>query len=120
MNDHSTPPSAEILQQIFAVVAERKNADPETSYTARLYVKGVRKIAQKLGEEAVETVVAAVAESDEHLVRESADLLYHLLVLWSAKGIAPEAVWAELDRRFGVSGLAVKEARKKGEPITKA
>jgi len=110
---------ATILNDLFAVLSERKNADPETSYTARLYVKGVRKIAQKLGEEAVETVVAAVAESDDHLVRESADLLYHLLVLWSAKGIAPDQVWAELDRRFGVSGLAVKEARRKGESIPK-
>jgi phosphoribosyl-ATP pyrophosphohydrolase len=104
-------PGAAILEEIFRVVAERKNADPESSYTARLYAKGLKKIAQKLGEEAVETVVAAVAESDERLVRESADLLYHLLVVWSAKGIAPTAVWAELERRFGTSGLAVKEAR---------
>jgi phosphoribosyl-ATP pyrophosphohydrolase len=106
-------PSAAILEHLFTVVAERKDADPENSYTARLYAKGIKKIAQKLGEEAVETVVAAVAESDERLVRESADLLYHLMVLWSAKGVAPEAVWAELERRFGTSGLAVKEARKK-------
>jgi phosphoribosyl-ATP pyrophosphohydrolase len=119
MTDKTSTATAEILQDLFAVLSERKNANPETSYTARLYVKGVKKIAQKLGEEAVETVVAAVAESDDHLVRESADLLYHLLVLWSAKGIAPEAVWAELDRRFGVSGIAVKEARRKGEPIPK-
>ncbi|TAK98199.1 MAG: phosphoribosyl-ATP diphosphatase [Rhodospirillaceae bacterium] len=109
----NTLPSAAILEQMFAVIAERKTADPESSYTARLYAKGIKKIAQKLGEEAVETVVAAVAESDERLVRESADLLYHLMVLWSAKGVAPEAVWAELERRFGTSGLAVKEARKK-------
>jgi phosphoribosyl-ATP pyrophosphohydrolase len=109
----NTKASAAILEQMFAVIAERKNADPENSYTARLYAKGIKKIAQKLGEEAVETVVAAVAESDERLVRESADLLYHLMVLWSAKGVAPEAVWAELERRFGTSGLAVKEARKK-------
>ena len=58
-------------------------------------------------------MIAATAESDQHLVRESADLLYHLLVLWSARGIAPADVWGELDRRFGTSGLAVKEARKK-------
>ena len=106
-------PSAAILEQMFAVIAERKTADPESSYTARLYAKGIKKIAQKLGEEAVETVVAAVAESDERLVRESADLLYHLLVLWSAKEVVPGAVWTELERRFGTSGLAVKEARKK-------
>jgi phosphoribosyl-ATP pyrophosphohydrolase len=103
-----------ILSDLFEVIASRKDADPETSYTARLYAKGVRKIAQKLGEEAVETVIASVAESRENLVRESADLLYHLLVLWAAKGVAPDEVWAELERRFGTSGLAVKEARKKG------
>ena len=102
-----------ILAKLFDVVKERKSADPESSYTARLYAKGINKIAQKLGEEAVETAIAAVSESNDRLVRESADLLYHLLVLWSAKGIAPEDVWEELDRRFGTSGVAVKEARKK-------
>ena len=116
MTDRKSPPGADILQQLFVVLAERKTADPETSYTARLYAKGIRKIAQKLGEEAVETVVAAVAESDEHLVRESADLLYHLLVTWSAKGVTPDAIWAELDKRFGTSGIAVKEARRKNQP----
>ena len=103
-----------ILEEIYRVISERKTADPETSYTARLFAKGMKKIAQKLGEEAVETVVAAIGESDKHLVSESADLLYHLLVLWSARGVTPEEVWAELHRRFGTSGLAVKEARKKG------
>jgi phosphoribosyl-ATP pyrophosphohydrolase len=109
----TTEPDEMILRELFAVIAERKNADPESSYTARLFAKGVKKIAQKLGEESVEAAIAAVAESKEHLVRESADLLYHLLVLWAARGIAPGDVWAELDRRFGTSGLAVKEARKK-------
>ena len=102
-----------ILSKLFEVVKERKAADPESSYTARLLAKGVNKIAQKLGEEAVETAIAAVSESNERLVRESADLLYHMLVLWAAKGVQPVEVWEELDRRFGTSGLAVKEARKK-------
>jgi phosphoribosyl-ATP pyrophosphohydrolase len=102
-----------ILLKLFEVLKERKLADPETSYTARLYAKGINKIAQKLGEEAVETAIAAVVEGNDRLVRESADLLYHLLVLWSAKGVAPQEVWEELDRRFGTSGVAVKEARKK-------
>jgi phosphoribosyl-ATP pyrophosphohydrolase len=102
-----------ILLKLFDVVKARKTADPESSYTARLYAKGVNKIAQKMGEEAVETAIAAVAEGNERLVRESADLLYHLLVLWAAKGIVPDDVWLELDRRFGTSGIAVKEARKK-------
>lgn len=105
----------QILTELFMVIDERKNADPESSYTARLYAKGVKKIAQKLGEESVETAIAAVAESKEHLVRESADLLYHLLVLWAARGVSPTEVWEELDRRFGTSGIAVKEARKKSQ-----
>ena len=106
-----------ILLKLYDVVKERKTADPESSYTARLYAKGINKIAQKLGEEAVETVVAAVSESKDRLVRESADLLYHLLVLWAAKGVVPADVWEELERRFGTSGVAVKEARKKaGQP----
>ena len=108
-----TEPNEKILEEIYRVISARKDSDPETSYTARLFAKGIKKIAQKLGEEAVETVVAAVGESDKHVVSESADLLYHLLVLWSARGVTPDEVWAELDRRFGTSGLAVKEARKK-------
>ena len=102
-----------ILLQLFDVIQSRKGADPESSYTARLYAKGINKIAQKLGEEAVEACIAAVAEGNERLVRGSADLLYHLLVLWSAKGVSANEVWTELDRRFGTSGVAVKEARKK-------
>ncbi len=103
-----------IIPELLAAIEGRKAGDPMTSYTARLYAKGVHKIAQKVGEEAVETAVAAVAESNERLARESADLLYHLLVLWSAKGIVPGDVWAELDRRFGTAGAAIKETRKKG------
>ena len=103
-----------ILEALFVVIDSRRTADPETSYTARLFAKGLHKIAQKLGEEATEAVIAAVAESNDRFVRESADVLYHLLVLWAAKGVAPAAVWAELERRFGTSGVAVKEARRKG------
>lgn len=103
-----------VLTEMLEVIERRKSGDPETSYTARLYAKGMHKIAQKVGEEAVETAVAAVAESNERLARESADLLYHLLILWSAKGLAPAEVWTELERRFGTSGPAIKETRKKG------
>ncbi|MCA0199258.1 MAG: phosphoribosyl-ATP diphosphatase [Proteobacteria bacterium] len=101
-----------VLSEMLEVIERRKSGDQTTSYTARLYAKGVHKIAQKVGEEAVETTVAAVAESNERLARESADLLYHLLVLWSAKGLAMTDVWAELENRFGPSGI--KEFRKKG------
>lgn len=103
-----------ILTEMLSIIERRKSADPETSYTARLYAKGVHKIAQKVGEEAVETVVAAVAETNERLARESADLLYHLLILWHAKQLPPADVWAELERRFGATGPAIKEIRKKG------
>ncbi|MGE3475418.1 MAG: phosphoribosyl-ATP diphosphatase [Rhodospirillaceae bacterium] len=101
-----------VLAEMLEVIERRKSSDQITSYTARLYAKGVHKIAQKVGEEAVETTVAAVAESKERLARESADLLYHLLVLWSAKDLAMTDVWAELENRFGAAGI--KELRKKG------
>jgi phosphoribosyl-ATP pyrophosphohydrolase len=107
------PASEKILLDMFEVIEGRKTADPETSYTARLFAKGTQKIAQKLGEEAIEAALAAVSESQERLICESADVLYHLLVLWAAKGIKPPLVWEELENRFGTSGLAVKEARKK-------
>jgi len=108
------PLDGKILIEMLGAIERRKTGDPETSYTARLYAKGVHKIAQKVGEEAVETVVAAVAESNERLARESADLLYHLLILWHAKELPLADVWAELERRFGTTGAAIKETRKKG------
>ncbi|MBM3512354.1 MAG: phosphoribosyl-ATP diphosphatase [Alphaproteobacteria bacterium] len=107
------PGDEQVLKQLYDVIENRKAADPETSYTARLFGKGTHKIAQKMGEEAVETAIAAVAESQERLVKESADLIYHLLVLWVHKGVKPPLVWEELEKRFGTSGIAVKEARKK-------
>jgi len=94
-------------------VAGRKGGDPEKSYTAKLFAKGRKKIAQKLGEEAVETVIAALAESPENVVGESADLLYHLSVLWAEVGVKPEQVWAELAKRQGISGIDEKNSRKK-------
>lgn len=100
-----------ILDQLYAVVRARKGDDPDQSYTARLFAKGTPKIAQKLGEEAVETVIAALAESPENVASESADLLYHLMVLWADKGIDPADVWAILAQRQGISGLAEKAAR---------
>lgn len=101
------------IDALFTVIASRKGADPETSYTAKLFAKGRPKIAQKLGEEAVEAVVAALAQGKAELVGESADLLYHLLVLWAECGIRPEEVWAELARRSGTSGIDEKKSRKK-------
>ena len=103
----------EVLQRLYAVIESRRGADAGSSYTASLFAAGLPKIAQKLGEEAVETILAGVSGDAEHTVRESADLLYHLLVLWAACGIAPDDVWAELGRREGTSGIAEKAARDK-------
>ena len=101
-----------ILEQLFGVIESRRGADAGTSYTARLLAKGRAKIAKKTGEEAVEVVVAALAEGRQELAAESADLLYHLLVLWASAGIKPRDVWAQLAKREGVSGLTEKAARR--------
>lgn len=106
------PDSGRLLDQLFETLKSRRGGDPEKSYTARLFARGRPKIAQKLGEEAVETVIAALAETPDKLVGESADLLYHLLVLWAECGIEPYQVWAELESRLGVSGVDEKKSRK--------
>jgi phosphoribosyl-ATP pyrophosphohydrolase len=104
---------ADILERLFSVIESRKGADPASSYTAKLLAEGKGRIAKKLGEEATETVIAAAAGTPAAVARESADLLYHLLVLWAAAGVNPADVWAELARREGTSGLAEKAARPK-------
>jgi len=102
------------LDQLFKVIESRKGGDPAQSHTARLFAKGTAKIAQKLGEEAVETVIEAMRDDRPALVAESSDLLYHLLVLWADRGVDPADVWAALKAREGISGLAEKAARGKG------
>jgi len=102
-----------VLDELFAVIHSRKGGDAATSYTAKLLAGGVETIGAKVTEEAAETVLAGVSEDAKRLASESADLLYHLLVLWAARGLAPEAVWAALDARRGTSGLAEKAARGK-------
>jgi phosphoribosyl-ATP pyrophosphohydrolase len=99
------------LDRLWQIIQSRRSADPQSSYTARLFARGRAKIAQKLGEEAVEAVIEGVGENPAALVGESADLLYHLLVLWAAAGISPEEVGAELARREGTSGIDEKRAR---------
>ena len=99
------------LTRLEATIAARRAASPDESYVARLNAKGVPKIAQKLGEEATEAVIAAVSGSNEELVSESADLLFHLLVLLNAKGVSLDHVLAELERREGLSGLDEKASR---------
>jgi len=99
------------LARLEATIADRRAASPETSYVAKLNSKGLPKIVQKLGEEATEAVIAAVCGSNEELVSESADLIFHLMVLLNAKGVSLDHVLAELDRREGLSGLDEKAAR---------
>ncbi|MCG8511373.1 MAG: phosphoribosyl-ATP diphosphatase [Rhodospirillales bacterium] len=103
--------NALVLERLFKVIESRRSADADSSYTARLFDKGPAKIAQKVGEEAVETVIAALGEDRDALASESADLLYHLLVLWAARGLNPAEIWAALEKREGVSGLEEKASR---------
>jgi len=100
------------LERLWRVIESRRGADPKTSYTAKLFSRGREKIAQKLGEEAVEAVIEGVKGNRKALVGESADLLYHLLVLWAETGVAPADVMAELAMREGNSGIAEKRRRK--------
>ena len=102
---------SETLSRLEQTIAARRAASPDESYVAKLNAKGLPKIAQKLGEEATEAVIAAVAGSNEELVSESADLLFHLLVLLNAKGVSLDHVLGELDRREGLSGLEEKASR---------
>jgi phosphoribosyl-ATP pyrophosphohydrolase len=100
-----------ILDRLYKVIDGRKGGDPTKSNTARLFAKGTDKIAQKLGEEAVETVIEGVRGRKKDLASESADLLYHLLVLWADRGLKPSEVWDTLAAREGISGIEEKKAR---------
>src|SRR6478609_528586 len=101
------------LDKLFATIAARKGSDPSQSYTAKLLAQGVEKCAKKFGEEATEAVIAAVQKDKTELAKESADVLYHLLVLWAASGITPQDVYAVLKAREGQSGLDEKASRPK-------
>ncbi len=103
--------AADVLDRLHAVILERRTADPALSHSARLLSRGPAKVAQKFGEEAVECLIEAVAQNRPALVSESADVLYHLLVMWIAVGVEPQEVWAELARREGVSGVVEKARR---------
>ncbi|HKY80128.1 MAG TPA: phosphoribosyl-ATP diphosphatase [Sphingobium sp.] len=99
------------LSNLEKTIRQRRSADPGQSYVAKLTARGRAKIAQKVGEEAVEAVIAAMASDRDGLIGESADLLFHLLVLLADLDIPLDAVLDELDRREGVSGIAEKAAR---------
>lgn len=103
----------DVLERLYAVIAARKSADPDTSYTAKLLAQGVERCAKKFGEESIETALAAVSGDKQAAIAESADALYHLLVLWAALGITPDEVAKALSAREGRSGLEEKAARKK-------
>jgi len=104
-------PAAAVLDRLWSVVVSRRNANPAASHSARLLSRGTAKVAQKFGEEAVECLIEAVAGNRDAVVAESADVLYHLIVLWVSAGVSPDEVWAELKRREGVSGIAEKASR---------
>jgi phosphoribosyl-ATP pyrophosphohydrolase len=103
---------SEALDKLFATIASRMGGDPSASYTAKLLAAGVEKCAKKFGEEATEAVIAAIQKDKAELAKESADVLYHLLVLWAASGITPHDVYAVLQSREGQSGLEEKASRK--------
>jgi len=100
------------VDKLFATILARKGSDPSTSYTAKLLAGGIEKCAKKFGEEATEAVIAAIQKDKTELAKESADVLYHLLVLWAASGITPQDVYAVLQAREGQSGLEEKASRK--------
>ena len=97
-------PTSEVVERLYGVIAARKGGDPAASYTAALLGRGTPKVAQKVGEEAIELVIEALRGDRPRIVAESADLIYHLLVLWADAGVVPAEIWAELARREGTSG----------------
>ena len=111
------PGAVAVLDRLHDVVSSRRTADPALSHSARLLARGTAKIAQKFGEEAVECLIEAVAGNRAALIAESADVLYHLLVMWVDADVEPAEVWAELHRREGVSGIAEKAGRSAGLPM---
>jgi phosphoribosyl-ATP pyrophosphohydrolase len=110
-------PACAVLDRLWSVVLGRRSADPAVSHSARLLSRGTAKVAQKFGEEAVECLIEAVAGNRDALIAESADVLYHLIVMWVSAGVSPNEVWEELRRREGISGIAEKAARVKTLPV---
>lgn len=110
---------SDALDRLFRAVMAAKDLDPARSRTARLFRRGQPKMAKKLAEEAIEVAIDAVSGNSEAVVRESADLLYNLMVVWVAAGVRPEDVWAEMDRRERMLGIAEKLPKAAGKPDTK-
>ena len=99
------------LDDLFATIETRKNADPDSSWTAKMLAKGPDKCAEKFGEEAIEAIIEAIKDNKAALTSEAADVVYHLMVMLAARDVSWQAVVSELARRQGVSGLAEKAAR---------
>ena len=102
------------LNRLAELLEQRKSADPQTSYVAKLYAKGMDSILKKVGEEAAETIIAAKNGDNEHLIYETADLWFHTLVMLAQAGLKPQDVLDELARREGLSGIAEKASRLEG------
>ena len=103
---------SDMLDKLAEVIEQRKAADPASSYVASLHEKGMQGILKKVGEEATETIIAAMGSDDRQLVYETADLWFHTLVMLAARGLGPADVLRELERRFGLSGIEEKAARR--------
>lgn len=112
--ENNTLDMSDTLQQLAQVLEERKQADPDSSYVAKLYSKGLDAILKKIGEEATETVMAAKDGQADKIIYETADLWFHTLVLLAHQGLGPQDVLCELQRRFGLSGLVEKANRSDG------
>lgn len=106
---------SDVIDRLAAVLEARKHADPNSSYVAALYAKGLDAVLKKLGEEAAETLIAAKGDDKQALVRELADLWFHSLVLLVQQGLTPADLYQELERRFGRSGIEEKAARGTGK-----
>ena len=100
------------LDRLWSIIEDRRGADPDESWTARLLSKGPEKCAEKFGEEAIEALIEAVKGDTDALAREGADVLYHFCIMLASRGVTLKDVLSELDRRHGTSGVAEKAARK--------
>jgi phosphoribosyl-ATP pyrophosphohydrolase len=110
--------SNDTLNKLYKTLQDRKKADPKKSYVAKLYKEGAEKIGRKITEEASEVLIAGIKETNKRIVSESADLVFHLMVLLAKKNIKPDEVMKELEKRMGISGLdekAARTAKKKGK-----
>ena len=105
--------SDNVLVELAETLESRKNADPDTSYVASLYDKGLDEILKKIGEEATEVIIAAKSGEKTAIIHETADLWFHTLVMLAQQGLGPGDILSELDRRFGLSGLEEKASRQK-------